>query len=90
MTREDSIKITRLRLGHTKYTHEHLMKKESPSTCNCGNRLTVTHIFEECPILKQNRDKYNIIGLDCLKTHDLRKLQEIIKFLKEADLYDKL
>ena len=50
--RETEVMMTRLRIGHTRLTHCHLMEKPNgePSKCNnCQVDLTIRHIFEECP-----------------------------------------
>ena len=41
--------ITRLRIGHTILTHDYIMYKRPPPTCNtCNTRLTVGHILLRC------------------------------------------
>ena len=54
--RETQVLMTRLRIGHTRLTHCHLMEKPNggikpePSKCNnCQVDLSIRHIFEECP-----------------------------------------
>ena len=47
--RETETKLRRIRLGHTKLTHEHLVKNEPAPLCTrCNRRLTVRHIVYEC------------------------------------------
>ena len=42
--------LCRLRIGHTKVTHSHLMSNDPPPYCNhCIVPLTVEHILTECP-----------------------------------------
>ena len=56
--RETEVMIARLRIGHTRLTHCHLMEKpnEEPSRCNnCQVELTIRHIFEECPQVNEAR-----------------------------------
>ncbi|KAL3277217.1 hypothetical protein HHI36_012567 [Cryptolaemus montrouzieri] len=44
--RKDQVKISRLRLGHTRLTHQHLMAKEPPLNCElCNVRLDIRHII---------------------------------------------
>ena len=52
-----SIKLARLRLGHTRLTHEYLMKKEPRPTCDYCDEipLTVKHILAECPRYNEKR-----------------------------------
>jgi ribonuclease HI len=53
--------INRLRIGHTRLTHAHLMKKEDPSICICcGVPLTVKHIITECNAHNMERIKQQI------------------------------
>lgn len=62
-TRKDEIIIARLRIGHTRLTHEHLLKKEPPpicSQCNQQAQLTIIHILQECPKLNNLRIKHKI------------------------------
>lgn len=48
--------LTRLKIGHCKLTHEHLLKDEPPPHCeSCGMALTVKHILEECPEFRRQR-----------------------------------
>ena len=56
--RETEVMMTRLRIGHTRLTHCHLMEKPNgePSKCsNCQVDLTIRHIFEECPQIAEAR-----------------------------------
>ena len=42
--------LTRLRIGHTRLTHIHLLRGEPPPLCEeCYVPLTVNHILVECP-----------------------------------------
>ncbi|XP_055522734.1 uncharacterized protein LOC129716914 [Wyeomyia smithii] len=41
--------ITRLRIGHTRLTHGHFARKETPAICTtCAVQVTVKHIFIDC------------------------------------------
>ena len=56
--RETEVMMARLRIGHTRLTHCHLMEKPNgePSQCNnCQVDLSVRHIFEECPQISRIR-----------------------------------
>ncbi|XP_055522600.1 uncharacterized protein LOC129716789 [Wyeomyia smithii] len=55
--------LTRLRTGHTRPTHVHLIEKAPPPTCQyCGVQLTVQHILIDCRGLEEKRKKYGING----------------------------
>ena len=64
-TRRDEVVINRVRMGHTLFTHEYLMKDDLPDValhCELCNSaiLTIKHIMVEC---EQLRDT----GRDCLE-----------------------
>ncbi|KAI5708290.1 hypothetical protein M8J77_019886 [Diaphorina citri] len=37
--------LTRMRIGHTRITHNHLFTKTDPPLCQCGAALSVRHIL---------------------------------------------
>ncbi|KAI5742698.1 hypothetical protein M8J77_000213 [Diaphorina citri] len=37
--------LTRMRIGHTRLTHNHLFTKSAPPICQCGAPLSVRHIL---------------------------------------------
>ena len=48
--------LARLRIGHTKLTHEYILKNENKPFCpDCLVELTVKHIIVECPSLQDER-----------------------------------
>ncbi|XP_050535155.1 uncharacterized protein LOC126902170 [Daktulosphaira vitifoliae] len=47
--RKDEVVINRLRIGHSKMSHEHLMRRKDPAMCQtCGEPLTVKHLLVQC------------------------------------------
>ncbi|GFU90543.1 RNase H domain-containing protein [Trichonephila clavipes] len=50
MQRTD-VKLTRLRIGHTRFTHRHLLFGERAPECpSCNVSYTVHHILIDCPV----------------------------------------
>lgn len=89
-TRKDSRILTRLKIGHTKLTHEYLLKKEHEETkCNCGEIITVRHILDNCNLFTTIRNKHKV-KFKNLRSKDKEKLADILNFLKEIDLYEKI
>ena len=87
--REEACKITRLRLGCTKLTHEHLLqKKDQPNCQHCNEKLTVEHILINCNKYHQTRIKYKINNMNIL--NEPHHLLNIIKFLKDINLFDEI
>ena len=63
LPRSWATKLTRLRLGHTKITHEYLMNNGPIPYCDdCIVPLTVRHILLECPSYGQQRQLFGFPG----------------------------
>jgi len=61
MSTSNEKKLNRARIGHTRLTHGHLMKKGDPPICeSCGYTITIKHIFEECRKYEKQREELNI------------------------------
>ncbi|XP_055585165.1 uncharacterized protein LOC129738015 [Uranotaenia lowii] len=84
--------LTRLRIGHTRLTHEHLIAKTDPPICPCCNTVTtIKHILTTCP-------QYQHIRQICHLPPSMREMlsncpQEetnILDFLRKTDLYHKI
>ncbi|GBL78441.1 hypothetical protein AVEN_42937-1 [Araneus ventricosus] len=51
--------VTRLRVGHTRYTHRHLlMGEQAPMCTQCNCIMSVLHILCECPNFNSLRLRY--------------------------------
>lgn len=89
--RKVSVILTRLRIGHTRYTHEHLLKKTEEIICEiCKTKVSVKHFLIECPKYKSERQKNNIdpnlervLGEDC-------NIANLMAFLSEINIVNKL
>ena len=59
LSRRDAVVINRLRIGHTRLTHLHLLTGEDLPTCQfCSVPLTVNHILLECANLNTTRQRF--------------------------------
>ncbi|GFW64796.1 RNase H domain-containing protein [Trichonephila clavipes] len=57
--RRHDVRLTRLRIGHTRLTHKHLLLGESPSACDfCQCDLSILHILIECPKYSSKRNTF--------------------------------
>ena len=55
-TRLKEILLARLRLGHTKLTHAHIIQNTPPATCHrCNVRYTISHFLFHCPLYEDAR-----------------------------------
>ncbi|XP_058840526.1 uncharacterized protein LOC131696013 [Topomyia yanbarensis] len=80
--------ITRLRIGHTKLTHDFLLDRIDKPQC-CGEDLTIRHLLVDCQRNQQSRDLHfanltlgEILGPD----HE----EKLIEFMKEEKLLDSI
>ena len=88
--RRDGWKITRLRIGHTRFTHEHLLLgEEGPWCVACDEPVTVKHVLLTCGNNARIRMKYydhrEVTFNDLLSKKEY--IDKVLGFLKEVDLY---
>ena len=88
--RRNEVKITRLRIGHTRLTNGHYLSRGRPPECaHCGTTpLTTKHFLTECRVTKHLRDQMNL-------PNDLQKLlgekcpvDSLMNYLKEIRILD--
>ena len=91
------IKIfTRLRLGHTKLSHEHLLcGKIAPSCVFCDNaqlQVSIGHILDECSALQRNRTTIfeNNKPSDLLKEPLNSNIENSHKFIFDCNLINQI
>lgn len=90
LKRVEAVKITRLRLGHTRLTHDYLMNKEDKTICECGDELTVKHIFHSCPRFRKTRKKFKIHSINVLQVDSVENYKNIIRFIKKIKIYHEI
>ena len=88
--RREDVVITRLRIGHTRFTHSYILNREEQPFCiACNQHITVKHILTDCIDFLQDRNKY-------FQVRDLRQLfqdapvDNILSFLKDTNLFNKI
>ena len=77
LSRDNCIKIARLRVGKPLFSTQHIYNKTNPLQCSsCHINLTVQHIFCECP-LSRTPDPLETI-FDCSKTTNLKVINNAL------------
>ena len=88
LNRHDRIKIERLRLGHTRLTHSHLLTGEPQASCNeCDLPLTVKHIICDCQMTQTERIRHGIKNNVSEMLNHPENIQNLLDFLRDIDLY---
>ena len=86
----EEVVLSRLRIGHTYFTHGYLLRQEDPPFCHaCDQPFSVKHLLIECSDFKQTRDQY----FDVTSMKDLFNsisVTKIFDFLRAIDLYNKI
>ena len=88
-SRKHSSIFTRLRIGHTIITHEHILNKTSQNRCPfCGNIISVIHILDECSNLSSQRKAIfgNVNPTNLLKEFTQPNIESINRFIEKIGL----
>jgi hypothetical protein len=82
--------LSRLRIGHTRLTHSHLLEKSDPPSCTtCGVPLTIPHILVDCLMFDTQRVNNNLgTTLELILSPPYE--EKLIKYLEETGLYRKI
>lgn len=81
--------ITRLRIGHSKLSHQHLIdNKPAPQCPTCNTQINIAHILNECTAYHNSRIKIfgSNIPTELLKDTSNNNINLICKFLIENNL----
>ena len=61
--RRSEIVLSRLRIGHTRLTHQFILEGSSAPVCaRCGDTLSVEHILVHCSQYSNERRRFNLAG----------------------------
>ena len=88
LTRREQVVITRLRIGHTRLTHVHLLKREPPPQCDmCQSDVTVAHVLLHCAKYNLERQDLDCTrGLKSVLRKDEGSIQNLVKYLHSTNL----
>ena len=89
-SRREEVVLCRLHIGHTYYTHSHLLKGEERPFCfACDEPDTIEHILISCTDLIEVRTKYYTAESMKVLFRDVPP-DRILAFLKEINMYCKI
>ena len=90
LSRREEIVLARLRIGHTRITHSHLLKREDEPKCiGCDTPFTVKHFLLECTDFAEER-------ISCFQANNLKELfkdvpvGKILSFFRQVNLFYKI
>jgi ribonuclease HI len=88
-TRREEVVLTRLRIGHTLFTHAYLFSLDKiPPRCEtCNEALTVRHTLLECSKYRGLRRRLALENsMSEVLGDDQKQIDKLFKFLKEIDI----
>ena len=88
-----SIKLNRLKVGHTRLTHEYLIKKEEQPYCeDCIVPLSIKHLLTECPSYDAERSASFGSATPTMKEiflpRNLKISGPLFNYLRQIGIYD--
>ena len=89
-SRKEEVILSRLRIGHTYFSHSYILRKEDPPECTaCREIYSVRHVLIDCIDLGLIRPRF--ITVPDMKTlFDTVSIDRILSFVKEVNLFDKV
>lgn len=90
-----SVKMFRLKTGHTNLSHSYLMSGSEPPYCeDCIVPLTLKHVLTECPSHAQHRLLFGCPGpptmLDIFKSDNCKVGGPLYQFLHRINIFDSI
>lgn len=83
--------ISRLRIGHTRLTHQHLFNHDNNMCTTCGEPLTVPHILLDCRAYEVQRVECGLEStIGRILNNDEETEKKLLNFLKVTNLLKQL
>lgn len=90
LSRREQVLISRLRIGHTNATHQHLMQRQERPNCSCSGTLSTKHLMLECQNHQEARREEKIPAELKLCLRDKESALRTLSYLKKTGLYSKM
>lgn len=79
--------LTRLRIGHSKITHNKHTSNSGPLCEACGTKITIKHILEDCVKYDRIREECRIIGkIEIDLNNERENEKKVLKFIRKTKL----
>ena len=89
-SRKEEVVLSRLRIGHTYFTHSYILRQEDPPECTaCQEIYSVRHVLIDCIDLGLIRPRFYTVP-DMKTLFDTISVDRILSFVKEVNLFDKI
>ena len=92
LTRFEEVLLCRLRLGHTRLTHEYRMSQSTRTLCDlCHTPISIPHILIDCPKFSLPRKVFGINPtMKSVLHEETVNIRKIIEFLKVINILDRI
>ena len=91
LKRQDEVIISRIRIGHSKITHEYLLNRESQPECiSCDCPITINHILLECSDFTPIRSRLFGSIKTMYELFTNVHVYKILEYLQETDYYSRI
>ena len=89
-SRKEEVVLSRLRIGHTYFTHSYILRQEDAPECTaCQEIYSVRHVLIDCIDLGLIRPRFYTVP-DMKTLFDTISVDRILSFVKEVNLFDKI
>ena len=91
LSRREQVIIHRIRIGHSRLTHSHLMERKPAPRCHFCNRdmLSIKHVMLECSkFMYSRRRHFHVASMKDL--FDIVSLRSILDFVKDIGIFHSL
>ena len=89
-SRKEEVVLSRLRIGHTYFSHSYILRQEDPPECTaCQEIYSVRHVLIDCTDLGLIRPRFYSVP-DMKTLFDTISVDRIISFVKEINLFSKI
>ena len=89
-SRKEEVVLSRLRIGHTYFSHSYILRQEDPPECtSCQEIYSVRHVLIDCIDLGLIWPRFYSVP-DMKSLFDTVSVDRILSFVKEINLFSKI